>query len=492
MSSLRKYFVTTIAVVLVFTINFLAFAESNDLERAKGVILLIGDGMGINQVKSAGIYAQRILGKDLAINTIQTSGLTTTHAANSKVTDSAAAATALYSGHKTNTGQLSILPDGRKVFNVAFAAKKAGLSVGVVSTTRLTDATPAAIYSSSARRDCEAYIAGQLPEFSPDVILGGGGAYFVPSSQKGSKRTDQKDIIELMKGRGYGFVENNSDLKAVNPETVDKLFGLFSLSNMAYVIDREGHKVLSNQPNLAEMTKIVLSIVGRNPKGFFVMIEGGRIDHACHNQDIKTMITETLDFDAAVGLALSYQKTHPDVLVIVTADHETGGLIHLPDGDDFTIDPLPLEPIKRSLTYLEDKIKTAPDQQEAILKSAGLNLTEEEAELLKNNQTKVVEEKPSGNGDRAKRKFAKSATLEALSMITSQRAKVDWTSFGHTEQPVMTKAVGPGEKLFSGSYDNTDIAKKIAEILNLSLPIPALETDQTSISPQATGAASCP
>jgi alkaline phosphatase len=447
--------------------------------------------MGINQVKSAGIYSQRILGKDLAINTIQTSGLTTTHAANSKVTDSAAAATALYSGHKTNTGQLNILPDGRKVFNVAAAAKKAGLSVGVVSTTRLTDATPAAVYGSSARRDCEAYIAGQLPEFSPDVVLGGGGAYFVPSSQKGSKRTDQKDIIELMKGRGYRFVENNSELKAVNPESVDKLFGLFSLSNMAYVIDREGHKALSNQPNLADMTRIALSIVGRNSKGFFIMIEGGRIDHACHNQDIKTVIAETLDFDAAVGEALSYQKTHPDVLVIVTADHETGGLIQR-DGDQFTIDPVPLEPIKRSLTYLEDKIKTAPDQQDAILKSAGLNLTEEEAELLKNNQTKAVEEKPSGNGDRAKRKFARPATLEALSMITSQRAKVEWTTFGHTEQSVMTKAVGPGEKLFSGSYDNTDIAKKIAEILNLSLPIPALEADQTSISPQAVGAASCP
>ena len=175
MSSLRKYFVTTIAIVLVFTINFVACAESNSLEKAKGVILLIGDGMGINQVKSAGIYSQRILGKDLVINTIQTSGLTTTHAANSKVTDSAAAATALYSGYKTNTGQLNILPDGRKVFNVAAAAKKAGLSVGVVSTTRLTDATPAAVYGSSARRDCEAYIAGQLPEFSPDVVLGGGG-----------------------------------------------------------------------------------------------------------------------------------------------------------------------------------------------------------------------------------------------------------------------------------------------------------------------------
>jgi alkaline phosphatase len=491
MGSLRRRVFTAIAIVLVFAINCVACAESNSLERAKGVILLIGDGMGINQVKSAGIYAQRILGKDLAINTIETSGLTTTHAANSKVTDSAAAATALYSGYKTNTGLLNILPDGTKVFNVAAAAKKAGLSVGVVSTTRLTDATPAAIYASSARRDCEDYIAGQLPEFSPDVVFGGGGAYFIPSSQKGSKRNDQNDIIELMKGRGYGFVENNSELKAVNSEIAYKLFGLFSTGNMAYILDREGHKTLSDQPSLADMTRKALSIVGRNPKGFFIMIEGGRIDHACHYNDIKNMITETLDFDAAVGVTLSYQKTHPDVLVIVTADHETGGLTQR-EGTEFTIDPVPIEPIKRSLAFIENKIKTAPDRQDTILKSAGLNLTEEEAELLRNNQTKAIEDKPSGNGDKANLKFARSATLDALSMITSQRAKVDWTSFGHTEQPVMTRAVGPGEKLFSGSYDNTDIAKKIAEILNLSLPIPALEADQTSIAPQASGAASCP
>jgi alkaline phosphatase len=387
---------------------------------------------------------------------------------------------------------LNILPDGRQAFNVAVAAKRAGLSVGVVSTTRLTDATPAAIYSSSARRDCEAYIAGQLPEFSPDVVLGGGGAYFIPSSQKGSKRTDQKDIIELMKAKGYGFVENGSDLKALNPETVDKLFGLLSKSNMAYILDREGPKSLSDQPSLADMTKIALSIVGKNPKGFFIMIEGGRIDHACHTHDLKTMIVETIDFDAAVGVALSYQKAHPDVLVIVTADHETGGLIPQMEGTEFCIDPVPLEPIRRSLAYIENRIKTNPEQQDAILKSAGLKLTEEEAELLRNSQTKAAKDKPSGNGDRAKRKFAKSATLDALSIITSKRAKVEWTTFGHTEQPVMTKAVGPGEKLFSGSYDNTDIAKKIAELLNLSLPSPALETDQTSVEPKATGAAPCP
>jgi alkaline phosphatase len=126
------------------------------------------------------------------------------------------------------------------------------------------------------------------------------------------------------------------------------------------------------------------------------------------------------------------------------------------------------------------------------LKAAGLDLTEDEAELFRNNQTKAVEEKRSGNGNTANPKYAKSATLDALSMITSARAKVNWTTFGHTEQPVMTKAVGPGERLFSGSYDNTDIAKKIAEILNLSLPSPSLERDETSIALWASGAEPCP
>jgi alkaline phosphatase len=492
MSSLRKYLTTTMAVALVFSVSLVAYAESNSLEKAKGVILLIGDGMGINQVKSADIYAKRVLGRDLAINSIGTSGLTTTHAANAPVTDSAAAATALYSGYKTNTGLLNILPDGSKASNVAEAAKKAGLSVGIVSTARLTDATPAAMYSSSPRRDCESYIAQQLPEFSPEVVLGGGEAYFAPSSQKGSKRTDQKDIIEQMKGRGYEYITNASELKAVNPKTVEKLFGLFAKGNMAYAVDCEKNPVFSGQPNLADMTKTALSIVGKNPKGFFIMIEGGRIDHACHTHDIKTMINEILDFDAAVGVALNYQENHPDVLVIVTADHETGGLTQM-EGDEFTIDPFPLEPIKRSLFYLEDKIKKAPTQQDAILKSAGLKLTVEEAELLRNYQTKSVEDKASGSGDPATRgKLSKSATMNALSTITSQAAKVKWTTFGHTGKPVGTKAVGPGEKQFSGTYDNTDIAKKIAELLNVSIARPELQPNQTSSSTRSPAEMACP
>jgi alkaline phosphatase len=323
------------------------------------------------------------------------------------------------------------------------------------------------------------------------VVLGGGGAYFAPSSQKGSKRTDQKDIIEQMKSRGYGYITNVSDLKEVNPKTVDKLFGLFSTSNMAFAIDREHHDAFSKQPSLADMTKVALSIVGKNTNGFFIMIEGGRIDHACHLHDIKTMITETLDFDAAVGVALSYQKTHPGVLVIVTADHETGGLTPI-EGTEFSIDPQSLEPIKKSLDLVANKIKKDPERHDDILKAAGLDLTENEAELFRNNQTKAVEENPSGNGSTANPKYAKSATLDALSMITSARAKVNWTTFGHTEQPVMTKAVGPGAELFFGNYDNTDIAKKIAEILNLSLPGPSLERDETSIAPSASRAEPCP
>ncbi len=492
MSSLRKYLTTTMAVVLVFAVNLVAYAESNSLERAKGVILFIGDGTGINQVSSADIYAKRVLGRDLMINSIRTSGLTTTHAANSEVTDSAAAATALYSGYKTNTGQLNILPDGSKASNVAQAAKKAGLSVGIVSTARLTDATPAAVYSSSPRRDCEAYIAEQLPDFAPDAILGGGWAYFVPSSQNGSKRKDQKDIIQAMKISGYDFVENRSQLRAVNPKTVDKLFGLFAKGNMAYAVDRENNPVFSNQPSLAEMTQTALSIVGKNPKGFFIMIEGGRIDHACHTHDMKTMISDILDFDEAVEVGLKFQESHPDVLVIVTADHETGGLTQM-EGDQFTIDPVPLEPIKRSLFYLEDKIKKDPSQQDAILKSAGLKLTEEEAELLRNYQTKSVEDKASGSGDPATRgKLSKSGTLNALSMITSQAAKVKWTTFGHTGKAVATKAVGPGQEQFSGTYDNTDIAKKIAELLNVSISKPSLADDLSASVEQSRSATTCP
>lgn len=441
--------------------------------RAKAIIMFIGDGMGINQVRAAAVYSQQVLRKPLTMDSVVTRGTTTTYSADSEVTDSASAATALYSGHKTNNGVINILPDGSKVSTVGHAAKNAGLSVGVVTTTRLTHATPAALYSRSPRRDDENFIADQLSEFQPEVGMGGGLRHFIPRGREGSKRKDNKNIIEVMNGKGYGYVTNSADLKAFDPAVTRKLLGLFARSHMAYELDRRNVSERGNQPDLAAMTKAALSVLEMNPCGFFLMVEGGRIDHACHSHDIKASIYETLALDAAVGLALEYQKTHPDVLVLVTADHETGGL-RLGSDSEYTLGMTALQPIRNSLEYIHMRILKQPGDLEAILKSGGFDLTDKEKALLSkysptilsNRVTQLNPSKEKIKGD------VFSGIPYALSLIESDRSKIGWTGFVHTSQPVITYAVGPGEEEFSGSYDNTDIAKKMAKLLGLVLDPP--------------------
>lgn len=447
----------------------------------KGIILLIGDGMGVNQIRSAAIYAKEVLDKTLVMDSFVTRGAMTTSSANAEITDSAAAATALYSGYKVNNGAINILPDGRKLSSIGHAAKKAGMSVGVLSTTRLTHATPAALFSRSDHRNKENFIADQLPQFAPDVAMAGGLRHFIPRDKNGSKRKDARDIVKEMTKDGYAFVTNKAELDAVDASSTQKLLGLFALSHMAYELDRQNDHDLASQPSLADMTRVALDILGRNPKGFFVMIEGGRIDHACHAHDIKGSIYDTIAFDDAVRVALEYRQSHPQVLVLVTADHETGGL-GLGTGTEYALDMAALNPIKHSTEYLQRRIKKQPDKADDILKAAGFELTVEERTLLTRN---LPGAKPSsvpelsGHGHKLD-KYVLSWVQFALGYIESTRAKVGWTAFVHTAQPVITFAVGPGEEEFRGALDNTDIARKMARLLGLTLEEPASETNRQS------------
>jgi alkaline phosphatase len=478
MKTLRKCALVLIILALAGAVNTVMAAQTESLPKAKGIILLIGDGMGINQVRSADLYAKHVLKESLAINSIRTRGITTTYSADSEVTDSSSAATALYTGYKINNSVLNILPDGKDLFTIGHAAKKSGLSVGVVTTTRITHATPAAVYSRSPHRDCEAYIAEQLPEFAPEVVLGGGKQYFMPQNATGSKRKDQANLIQTMESKGYYYVTKKGELSTLYPET-NKLFGLFANSHMDYALDRENEPGLADQPSLADMTKAALSILEKNPKGFFIMIEGGRIDHACHAHDIKASIYETLDFDSAVKVALEFQKTHPDILVLVTADHETGGL-GLGRGTEYALAVESLKPIKNTLEYLNKKIKKDPAKTDDFIKAAGFELTEKEKGfLVKHSAGAPVTGIPELHDYPKVEKYVGSCVHYSLSCIESERCKIGWTSFGHTAQPVITCAVGPGESEFSGCYDNTDIAKKMAKLLGLTLDQPVTRTTET-------------
>jgi len=281
--------------------------------KAKNVILLIGDGMSLATIAAARIRATGTTGK-LHMDRMPIAGFVRTSSADGLITDSAAASTAMATGSKTNNGMLAVTPDGRSLTTVLELCRDSKMATGLVATSSITHATPAGFGSHVPRRADEAEIARQLLQSRVNVLLGGGRAFFAPATQAGSRRTDSVDLISQAKAAGYVFVENRSDLLKANQPF---LLGLFS---------PEGMVSAAGEPSLAEMAAQAIGILARDREGFFLMIEGSQIDWANHENDLERSIRETLSFDLAIQKALDFAVRDRRTLVIMTADHETGGM----------------------------------------------------------------------------------------------------------------------------------------------------------------------
>ena len=272
------------------------------------VIFCIGDGMGFEKVKAASMYAHGKTGV-LSFEAFPYQGEVMTHSADSPTTDSAAAATAMATGSKVNNGVISTaLPgDSRELYTLLECFKDQGKSTGLVSTTFITHATPAAFGAHEPKRGNLAEIAEDyLNQTRPNVLLGGGGNGMAETAAESA---------------GYTVVTNRDELLSLEAENVDRVSGQFGDTNLPYEFDG-----LGDLPHLSEMTTSALKILTKNPAGFFLMIEGGRIDHAGHSNDIERNVYETLEFSRTVQIAFDWAKGRKDTLIIVTADHETGGL----------------------------------------------------------------------------------------------------------------------------------------------------------------------
>jgi alkaline phosphatase len=285
----------------------------------RNVILFIGDGMGLSQITAARI---NLLGPDgrFCLDRMPVTGLVTTHAVDDLITDSAAAGTALASGVKTTNGSIGVDANGKSHPTILEAARDAGLSTGLVTTTNLADATPAVFAAHVRSRGMKEDIALQLLRARVNVLFGEG-EYFYPQTDPRSARKDGENPLALAKELGYAIIEKKSDLAGAE---ADFLLGLFE----DLTTDRMKPALQSakNPPSLAELTAKALEILSRNEKGFFLMIEAEGVDMGGHANRVDYFIHHLQNFDEAVKTGLDFALRDECTLVLVTADHETGGL----------------------------------------------------------------------------------------------------------------------------------------------------------------------
>jgi alkaline phosphatase len=313
--------------------------EYNKPTGKRNFIFMVSDGMGPTSLSLTRSFRQHTEGlplNDVLVLDKHHIGTSRTRSSSSLVTDSAAGATAFSCALKSYNGAISVLPDHTPCGTVLEAAKDAGYMTGLVVTTRITDATPACFAAHANMRSYEDLIAEQEIGEYPlgrvvDLMMGGGRCHFLPNGTDGSCRADNKDIVEMAKAKGFSYVDDRSGFDGLKMGSAVKLplLGLFAARDIPYEIDRRSQNDV--YPSLEEMTRTALKALSDATKdsehGFFIMIEGSRIDHAGHGNDPAAQVHEVLAYDKAFAAALEFLENDSTPGVIVsTSDHETGGL----------------------------------------------------------------------------------------------------------------------------------------------------------------------
>jgi alkaline phosphatase len=309
--------------------------------KAKNVIFLIADGLSVAhrtaaRIMSKGMTEGKANGR-LNMDDVPPVAFIGTSATDAVATDSANTMSAYMTGHKTAVNAIGVYADRTpaslddpKVETIAEALRRqTKKSIGIISTAELQDATPAAVVAHTRKRGDKADINGMLFDVKPDVLLGGGSAYFLPQATAGSKRKDDKDYIALFKEAGYTLATSKAELATAAGTNTGKILGLFHTGNMDTALDREflnkgTTAKFPDQPGLVEMTKVALGELSKNPDGFFLMVEAANVDKMSHPLDWDRAVVDTIEFDKAVGVAREFAAKNPDTLIVVTGDHTHG------------------------------------------------------------------------------------------------------------------------------------------------------------------------
>ncbi|MDP4461290.1 alkaline phosphatase [Staphylococcus hyicus] len=430
-------------------------AMYGNTKNPKNVIFMVGDGMGPSYNTAYRYFKDNPNTKALE-KTAFDQYLVGTQRTNpddpkENITDSAAAATAFSSGHKTYNGAIGVTPDKKSVETVLERAKSQGKSTGLVSTAEITDATPAAYAAHIDSRDKKNDIAKQFyndrinGQHKVDVLLGGGAKYF---------GKENGDIDKKFKKDGYDVVKNKQQLAQSKK---DQVLGLFADKNMPLQIDAP-----KQNPLLSDMQDAALSKLSKNKKGFFLMVEGASIDKQGHANDITGVMSEMSGFETAFENAMKYAKQHKDTLVVATADHSTGGLT-IGKGKDYKWDAKAVQSMKHSGKWMAEEIASGKDVAKTIqtgygfeVPKAQMNAIQKEAYAIKG-----LDEKK----DKAKYEAQLQKLQDAVQKPINEQSHTGWTTYGHTGEDVNTYAYGPGSNQWQGNIDNTENATHIFDFL---------------------------
>lgn len=445
----------------------------------KYVFYLIGDGMGINQVLAAEMYLAELdsaIGiRQLNMTTLPYTGQATTFSKSNGITDSAAAGTALATGSKTTNGTLGLNAEGDTLTSIAEQLKAKGWGVGLMTTVAIDHATPAAFYANVKKRDSYYEVGKQLAYTNFDLFCGA--ALHRPAPPEGTSDVYLYDLIEE---QGYTIAQGLEEAKAktdasklivVQPNEIADRRKKGS-GNFPYMIDGRPEEL-----QLKTLVPFAIDYLKQHNDRFFLMIEGGMIDYAGHGRDGAANIGETLDFDGAVGAALEFYRQHPDeTLIVVTADHETGGMAL--GNSDYTLNLKMLQHQHCSSWVLSDEINALfkkgqkkPTWQDirAILEKRldfydEVEITDKDEEYMQ----KAFKNALKSQGKRSFKTMYKDLNTLCNAAIgtLNYKAKLGWTSYAHTASEVPVFAIGKGAEQFTGWMDNTDIAPKIMKAVS--------------------------
>jgi len=346
----------------VRNIIFFAYDGFNFEDLAIGRYFAVRRGLG-------GLEIERMMGAGAA-------GSMLTHSLTSLVTDSSAASTAWAAGRKIVNGAVSIYPDGRELTTILDLAKDAGKATGLITTTRLTHATPASWVARVPDREMEDEIARQYVDFKPNVLLGGGSRHFTAD-----RRADGRDLEGEFERSGYHILRTPADLRRPRG---GRVFGAFTPDHLPHEIDRRFQE--ESGPSLAEITRAGLEVLGRDPNGFVVQIEAGRIDHANHDNDPGASLWEILAADEALKLVREFVDRTPDTLMIMASDHATGGQAMYGTGPRYGHSTEAFETLDRrraSFSHVRRVLPSDPSAAEvrsAVRDYLGVGLTGDQAE----------------------------------------------------------------------------------------------------------------